>query len=106
MNWFKRFFRQSSENNTPKREGDVNFFDVKDSILDALRKRWDLLGIDEKVAIIDGFFNPAYSDILTDQIILGGPTVPMVVLVGTETGRVYLFAYKALMEEKQNKESK
>jgi hypothetical protein len=77
----------------------VNFCDVKDAIVAILEKKWQSFGISEEyVSIIDGFFNPTYSDILTDQIILGGPTVPMIMVVG-KTGRVYLFAYKALIQD-------
>lgn len=75
----------------------LKFADVKEDILAALENLPEESGITEKVGLVDGFINNPLSRELTDSLIIGGPTVPMVLLVGEKTGRIYLFALKALL---------
>ena len=78
----------------------IIFADVKQDILDALQKLPQDAGITEKVGLVDGFINNPLSRELSDSIIIGGPSVPMVLLVGETTGRVYFFALKILLPGK------
>lgn len=75
----------------------IVFADVKQDILDALQKLPQDAGITEKVGLVDGFINNPLSRELSDSIIIGGPSVPMILLVGETTGRVYFFALKILL---------
>jgi hypothetical protein len=54
------------------------------------------LGIQEKYILIDSFINPPIYNELTEDFVLGGPTIPMIALVG-DSGRIYFFALKALL---------
>ena len=49
--------------------------------------------------LIEGFFNQPFQKELTGSFMIGGPTLPMVALVGNTTGRVYYFALKALLPD-------
>jgi hypothetical protein len=75
------------------------FADIQNDILKALKDRSSSLAISEPVTLIDGFITEPYKSELTGEFTIGGPTIPMVMLVGRETGRVYLFALRALLPE-------
>jgi hypothetical protein len=84
------------ENSQPKT---IKFSEKKEEILNALNEKitsgkWY---INEKVTIIDGFVNQPMSMELSGSFIIGGPSVPMIMLVGTESGRIYYFALKAIL---------
>ena len=76
----------------------LRFADYKDKLIAELEKS-DLasLGINESVTLLDGFINqPIYSE-LTGNFVIGGPSIPMVALIGKTSSRVYFFALKALL---------
>jgi hypothetical protein len=73
------------------------FADIKQELLEVLEKLLQDTDIKEKVGLVDGFVNDPVSNELTDALVIGGPRVPMVMLVGEKTGRVYLFALKVLL---------
>ncbi len=78
----------------------LEFSKVKHKIINAIEsKSKDELGIKESLTLLDGFVNSPYTTTLSNDVILGGPFVPMVMLVGNDTGRIYFFAYKALVKE-------
>ena len=79
------------------KEKKIIFEDVKEEILAALNKVRDDAGITEPVGLIEGFFNNQLNTEPTNKLFLSGPYVPMVMLVGEKTGRLYLFALKALL---------
>jgi len=76
------------------------FSEMRQEIVEALEKsiKHEKARIDEQVGLIDGFVKDPVSNELTSDIVIGGPMVPMVMLVGQETGRVYLFALKSLLK--------
>lgn len=87
------------ENDT-KKENQKKFVDYKGEILKVLNEKLKdgSLGISEKVSLVDGFFMQSFQD--TPQgIQIGGKTVPSVMLVGENSGRVYFFALKVLLPE-------
>lgn len=75
----------------------IKFEDYKQRIIDALNKR--NLGIAEKVTIIDGFINQPIMMEFTGDFVVGGPALPMIMLVGNDSGRVYFFALKAIITD-------
>lgn len=77
----------------------IIFSEYKDRILKEITDRSTLLGINEPVSIVDGFVNQPIQNELSGSIMIGGPTIPMVMLVGNKTGRVYYFALKALLPD-------
>jgi len=78
-------------------EKKLMFADVKEDILTALNKVRTEAGITETVGLVDGFINSSLHTEVTDSIIIGGPIVPMIMLVGKNTGRIYLFALNILL---------
>lgn len=83
----------------------IKFEQVKDKILIELRERAEKINFSESVTLIDGFFNEPFSKEMSDSFVLGGPTVPMIMLVGNDTGRIYFFALKAFIKDLTNYES-
>jgi hypothetical protein len=95
-----------SNNEVSLGEGNMKkfvFSDMRQEIIEELEKliKNDKARIEEKVGLVDGFVKDPVSNELTSDIIIGGPMVPMVMLVGEETGRVYLFALKILLKMDQ-----
>lgn len=82
-----------SNNNTKL----IKFNEYKDQIIAAIERNSNLLQINEPVTLVDGFVNQPVSSELSGSFIIGGPTIPLVMLVGNTTGRVYYFALKALL---------
>lgn len=73
--------------------------EIKQKIIANLKVRD--LGIGEDVTLISGFINQPINRKLSNDLVVGGPTLPMVILVGNMTGRVYLFALKAILNGKE-----
>lgn len=77
------------------------FQDLKPKIAEALNKRGkEKLKIEEDITLIDGFVWQPIQDHLKG-VVLGGRAIPMVVAVGDDSGRLYFFALKQLLEEKE-----
>lgn len=79
--------------------GKIVFASIKQRILEALEAAVKESGINETVGLVDGFLNDPVTHELTDSLVIGGPRVPMVMLVGEKSGRVYLFALKILLPD-------
>jgi len=47
--------------------------------------------------LLDGFINPSISNDISGNLVLGGPTLPMVAVISNTSGQVYYFALKALL---------
>jgi len=76
----------------------LKFLEYKEKITKALNDKGTSLGIQEPVNLIDGFINqPIYNE-LTGSFVIGGPTIPMIAVVGN-SGRIYFFALKALLPD-------
>ncbi len=75
----------------------IQFDEVKDRIKEALQKK--SLKTGESLTLLDGFVSEFVRKELSSSILVGGPIVPMVMLIGNETGQVYLFALKALLPD-------
>jgi hypothetical protein len=76
----------------------IKFENYKVQIITALQsKDQTKLGFNENTQLVDGFFNQPISMELNGNFIIGGPTIPMIAVVGMETGRIYFFALKILL---------
>jgi len=73
----------------------IRFSYYRESIIDALNKNGDKLGIDERVRLVDGFIR---TPIVEDLGTVGGPFIPTIALVG-DSGRLYFFALKAILPD-------
>jgi uncharacterized ParB-like nuclease family protein len=77
----------------------IKFSDHKEAILKALKEKKDFLKINEPLTLMEGFINQPICKELTGSFIVGGATIPMIVVVGNQSGKVYFFALKALLPE-------
>ena len=77
----------------------IKFSEIKTDLVTALNEKLQSgkLHISEKVTIIDGFVNQPLSMELSGSFVIGGPAVPMIMLVGDKSGRIYYFALKAIL---------
>ena len=76
----------------------IKFEEYKQKIIDALKLKGNL-GISEPITLVDGFVNQSIQKELSGGLIIGGPTIPMIMLVGSQTGRIYYFALKAILPD-------
>jgi hypothetical protein len=74
----------------------LKFETVKDELKAKIQDRAQELGILEPVTLVDGFINQPCNMEVTNSIIIGGPTIPMIMLLG-KSGRIYFFALKAIL---------
>jgi hypothetical protein len=86
-------------NMTEKKPKIIAFKDIQNSLMDELKKRLQTLEIKESVTLVEGFISQPFNKELSTSFVLGGPTIPMVMLLGNESGRIYLFALKALLKD-------
>lgn len=77
----------------------LKFSEIKPKLINALQSKSAQLGVNEPVTLVDGFVNQPFQSELSGSFVIGGPTIPMVMLVGNNTGRVYFFALKVLLPD-------
>lgn len=77
----------------------IKFEDVKSKLLKALEERGTSLGIKEGVTLVNGFISQPIMDEVKGAFVIGGPTIPMIAVVGNNSGRIYFFALKALLPD-------
>lgn len=99
--YFKRVFNLMEKNQleNSKEQNVLKFEDVQEKIMAELQKRSEKFGLTESVTLFGGFMNQPFCTELSDSFVLGGPTVPLIMLIGNETGRVYFLALKAVLED-------
>jgi len=76
----------------------IIFSEYKQKIISAINARGNL-GIAEPVTLIDGFVNQPIQSELSGAFIVGGPAIPMIMLLGVNSGRIYYFALKAILPD-------
>ncbi|HAT9260032.1 TPA: hypothetical protein JBC74_00005, partial [Legionella pneumophila subsp. pneumophila] len=64
----------------------IKFTDYREKIIQELNNKKVFLGINEPVSLIDGFINQPIQQELSGNIVIGGPTIPMVAVVGNNSG--------------------
>lgn len=80
---------------------DVNFEAIRGDLIKALIEKMTLnpcfRDSEEKFTLLNGFFNTPVQDRLDGHIYLGGPSIPMIAVMGQSSGQVIFFALKFLM---------
>jgi hypothetical protein len=76
----------------------ISFEDYKQRITDAVQAKLRAVPIagENGFSLVDGFIMQPLSNQVSGSIIIGGPTIPLVAIVGNTSGRMYYFALKAL----------
>ena len=75
----------------------IKFQDIQDDLIKALKPL--AKDLNEEVNLIDGFISAEFLEELNDNPVLGGPTVPMVALIGEKGGRLYFYSLKKLLPD-------
>jgi hypothetical protein len=75
----------------------IKFEDYREKIIEALKKR--PIKIDEPVTLLEGFVNEPFAKEISSSFVIGGPTVPMIMLLGDKSGQIYLFALKIILPD-------
>ena len=77
----------------------IKFSDIKAELQTALGeklKQTPILG-EAGFTLIDGFMTLSLNGELSNNLIIGGPSIPTVGIVGNTSGRIYTFALKAIL---------
>lgn len=76
----------------------IKFEDYKQRITDAVQVKLRAAPVtgEDGFTLVDGFIMQPLSNEVSGNIVLGGPTIPLVAIVGNTSGRIYYFALKAL----------
>ena len=77
----------------------IKFDEKKEDIMNAINNRGNALGISEPVTLIDGFGSLPVNKEVGGGTILGGPSIPTVMLIGNNSGRIYHLALKVLLPD-------
>ena len=78
------------------------FKEIGEDIRKILEKKFDsgvFPGEDEGLTLIEGIFMPLVQESVSHEIMLGGPVVPTIGVVGKRSGRIYYFALKKLLPD-------
>ena len=77
----------------------IKFDDYKQRITDAIQAKLQITPIigENGFTLVEGFIMQPLSKEVSGNIIIGGPTIPLVAIVGNTSGRMYYFALKALL---------
>lgn len=80
----------------------ITFNAYKDRIAKAIdeKLKGSPLKKDEgELSLVNGFFMQPIQNEIAGKLIIGGPTVPTVAVVGAKTGRLYYFPLKVLLPD-------
>lgn len=79
----------------------IVFAEYKQRIIAAAQQRLNEAGIRERdgFGIVDGFTMLGLQQEIGNDIQIGGPTLPVITLIGNTSGRVYHFALKVLLPD-------
>lgn len=77
----------------------LQFSEIKERLIGALETNEEVKKIGEPITLLNGFVNQTFTTEITSDYMIGGPRVPIIMLIGNESGRVYYFALKAILKD-------
>ncbi len=77
----------------------IKFSEIKDDLQTALNEklRLSLIPNESGFTLIEGFMTLPLQGEISNNVILGGPSIPVVGIVGNTSGRIYTFALKVIL---------
>ena len=75
----------------------LKFEDIKLELEKKIENLANNAGINEQTALVNAFTYVPFCKELTNSVLIGGPTIPMIMLLG-KSGRIYYFALKSLID--------
>lgn len=82
---------------TENTNNSTRFEELESRIIEALQARHRIPGVNEQLIVVGLSSIPIQDDLKSVNI--GGRNVPVVVVIGQESGRVYHFALKAVLPD-------
>lgn len=81
----------------------IKFSDIKNRLQLALQEKLQLTPIPNEngFSIIEGFMTLPLQGEISNNVMIGGPNIPIIGIVGNTSGRIYTFALKAILPEIQ-----
>jgi len=76
----------------------IIFTTIRPKLIDMTKEIARKSNIKEEITLVDGFVKQEFSLLLTPKFMLGGPVIPMVMFLGNQSGQIYYFALKSLMD--------
>lgn len=78
----------------------IKFEDCKERIVAELLARHEIMPYDKNgYILVEGFLEQQVLSESSDNIVLGGPSLPMIALIGESTGLVFYFSAKILLPD-------
>lgn len=79
----------------------IKFDDYKQRITDAIQVKLQsgLIVGENGFTLVEGFIMQPLNKEVSGNFVIGGPTIPLVAIVGNTSGRMYYFALKALLPD-------
>ena len=77
----------------------INFQNIQADILDAVKTKAGLVG---SWTVLDSFANQFIQKEISGNVLIGGPTIPLVIVMNTLTGEIKYFSLKFLLGDKIN----
>lgn len=79
----------------------IKFSDIKEKIQAALEKKLkqSIIPNEDGFTLIEGFMSWNLQPEISNKVVIGGPNVPVVGVLGNTSGRIYTFALKAILPD-------
>lgn len=79
----------------------VKFSEIKNDLMLVLKQKITdcKLQDEEGFTLVEGFVNVPILGEVSSSVIIGGPNIPSIAIVGNSTGRIYSFAVKVLLPD-------
>jgi hypothetical protein len=79
----------------------IKFSDIKDKLQVALQEKLKNTPISHEngFALVEGFMTLPLQEEISNNVVIGGPNIPIIAIVGNTSGRIYTFALKAILPE-------
>ncbi len=79
----------------------IKFSDIRDKLQQALQQKLMATPISNEngFSLIEGFMTLPIQTEISNNVIIGGPNIPIIGIVGNTSGRIYTFALKAILPD-------
>ncbi len=77
----------------------IKFIEIKDELQKALQDKLNKKPVigEDGFTLIDGFMTLSLNGEISTNIIIGGPSIPVIGIIGNTSGQIYTFALKVIL---------
>ena len=83
----------------------LQFSECEEEIINMINSNTGDSALNERVSLVNGFVNQRVIDDFNKEPEIFDPEMPMIAVVGEDSGRVYLYALKALLHKFEHKKN-